>query len=515
MMGKRTLAGTFVLVAVLWAVSASRLYAQEGGRVPAVASAPTATAKAGRPLDDLARGKADFRRGNYEEALESFSKERVRVPQSAEAAYYLGMTFKKMQDFQNAAQNLKDAVMLQPPIKEAFIELADAYHALGRYDEALHALEVAERDGIAPAQTAYLRGLVLVQKTDYSGALTSFGKAKMLDPKLASSADFQIANVYSRQGREAEALALFNEIAAREPDSGAGEMAKQQAEALASKTGRKQRFSAAVNVQYQYDTNVILQPDSGPTTTVTNEDDTSVMVSVRASYEPELAAPWDLKFQYSFYNNAYSELSNFDIQSHTVGVTPSYRIGTGTAQVPVNWNYTLLDTKKYVQSLTVSPRYSFVTGENQQTQAFLRFAQKDFFDVPSAEEDRSGNDVGLGLSWYRLIAEQKGYLSARYELNKEDTKGENWSYLGNKISLGALYPVLEDLKLTGSLEASLQNFDNVDRKDAAYTANLQGLYAITPTFDVQLQYLYVTTDSTVDVYTYNKHVAGLGVYARF
>ena len=65
----------------------------------------------------LIQGVNNFRLGNYEEALDEFTTARAQDPQSSVAAYYLGVTLKKMEQFQNAIPPLMAAVTLQPPAK--------------------------------------------------------------------------------------------------------------------------------------------------------------------------------------------------------------------------------------------------------------------------------------------------------------------------------------------------------------------------------------------------------------
>ena len=55
---------------------------------------------------DLQRGIAEFRQENYEEALDGLLKARSADPGSSQAAYYLGVTYKNLQDYQEAKKHL-------------------------------------------------------------------------------------------------------------------------------------------------------------------------------------------------------------------------------------------------------------------------------------------------------------------------------------------------------------------------------------------------------------------------
>jgi TolA-binding protein len=475
--------------------------------------------------DVLLQGANNYRQGNYEEAFDLLVKARARDPKSSVAAYYLGATLKRMQRFNDAIPHLRDAVTLQPPVDQAFLELADAYYAVDRTDEALHALAVSERQGIEPGQTAFLKGLVYAKKRKHADAVVFLEKAKAIDSKLTVAADVQIAMIYQRLGRQTEARDLFQSVADKDPDSEAGLMARQQADDLTARLNKKFTFTVTANAQEQYDSNVLLKPDSASSATdISGKSDTSTALSLRAEYIPVVRAPYGRKFLYNAYLNAYRKLKTYDIQSHTLGATFIRQMGENSASLPIMFNYTLLDNSKYLQALALTPTFTFVTGEDQYAQAQIKYQKKNYASAPmNADEDRNSYDAGAGLSWFHLIAEQKGFLSFKYEFNREAADGANWSYMGNKIGAGALVPCpsQDRLKLALNLEAFRQNFDKINtfyglqRTDTSYTGSAQLLYKLTRTVDAQLMYIAMNTDSTIPVYEYHKSIVSVGLNARF
>ena len=490
----------------------------EQGAVP-VAAPPVPV----QEQDLLLRGAANYRQGNYEEALVDLEKVRARNPQSAIAAYYLGATLKKMQLYSKAVSHLKDAVTLQPAVNQAFLELADDYYALGRIDEALHALEVAEKEGTDPGQAAYLKGLVLMKKRNFDEARASFEKAKSLDEALAPSADFQIATIYHRLGKQAEARDLFASVADRSPDSAAGYMARQQADALAARMETKHAFNAVVNVQEQYDSNVLLKPDdSSVATDITGEADMSTVVSVHAGYALPLDLPYGVKIQYDYYLNTHQKLKTHDVQGHTIGVAPSYRIGENTLSLPISYGSWQVDKADYLKTTSLAPAYAFVTGEDQYAQASLKYVQKDYLsEPPFPEDDRDATGIGAGISWFRLIEKQKGFINVKYELDKEDAKGSNWSYLGHKLAAGILYPATSRVKLALGLEEYLQRYANTDtvfnvaRDDKTMTLTAQAFYTLFSQVELQFLFVYMKDSSNIPAYAFSKNIEAIGLYARF
>ncbi len=499
------------------------------------ASAQTTTAQPAKPKPPakpavsrrqaqrlLDQGIADFNLGNYEEARDELTQARAGNPGSASAAYYLGATFRKMQRYDEALPQLQDAVRLQPPEKDAFVDLADTLYAMDRDDEALHALEVAENENIRPAQTAFLKGLVLEKEREHDEARASFEKAKAADPELAAAADYQIALIEVRRGNQVQAKAMLTAIADREPpDSDIGGMARQQAESITEAMKAKPTVHLGVGLQEQYDSNVVLKPDSTPVA-VAHKGDMATIASVQAGYAGNLSPSRGLNLQYGFYQSQYRKLHDFDVQSHSLTVTPAYRMGENTANLQLGYNYTLVNKERYLSTISLSPRYLFVPREGRQTTVSLKYELNDYLQAPSLpSEDRDSTNVGASVAWLRLLNGQAGFTNIKYELNKENAKGRNWSYLGNRLTGGAVYRKYAPWTYSGGIDCYLQSFDNVHtvfnkkRQDLTLSLNGQAGYALGRFTELQLQAAAVKAKSTISVYTYTKYTLTLGVNARF
>ena len=188
----------------------------------------------------------------------------------------------------------------------------------------------------------------------------------------------------------------------------------------------------------------------------------AAVLALRAEYAPEVQLPYGTKFQYFGYVNSHQKLRTYDMQSHTLAVVPSYRMDENSASLPITYNYTLLDNKKYLQAYALTPTYSFALADNQNAQASVLLQKKDYLQTPTlAAENQDATDVGLGLAWYRVISDMKGYLNFKYDLTKENAVGANWSYLSNKLGGSMLAPVTDRIKAALAAEAEHFGFDNV------------------------------------------------------
>ncbi|MFA6143155.1 MAG: tetratricopeptide repeat protein, partial [Candidatus Omnitrophota bacterium] len=122
---------------------------------------------------------------NFDEALVLFQELRKEDPNSSIAAYYLGLTLKQVQRYKEAKPELEAAATLTPRVDNAIPELIDLLFKLEEFDEAKKWIETAEKDNIAPAQTAFIKGMILLRENkDTDATIAAFDKAKSLDESL-------------------------------------------------------------------------------------------------------------------------------------------------------------------------------------------------------------------------------------------------------------------------------------------------------------------------------------------
>ncbi|MDD5072552.1 MAG: tetratricopeptide repeat protein, partial [Candidatus Omnitrophica bacterium] len=175
---------------------------------------------------------SQYKRENFDEAVVLLKKARQEDPNSSLAAYYLGITYKQLQDYKLAKEQLTDAVTLTPKIKEALVELVEVLYQLGETSEAKSYIATAEKENIKPSQTAFLKGLVLLKAGENMDAITAFENAKAIDPTLAQAADYQIGIAHLKEKRFAEAKKVFHEIIILDPNSDLASFSSEYMEAL-------------------------------------------------------------------------------------------------------------------------------------------------------------------------------------------------------------------------------------------------------------------------------------------
>ncbi|KPK42596.1 MAG: hypothetical protein AMJ78_01930 [Omnitrophica WOR_2 bacterium SM23_29] len=481
------------------------------------------TAVSAEELSPLEQGITYYKQENYDEALSILQKARELEPDSSLAAYYLGITYKQLQDYKNAKSHLIDAVSLTPKIKEALLELVDVLYQLGELNNAKRYIGLAEREDVKPAQIAFLKGLVLLKEGDNLDAVEAFEKAKELDSSLQQSADYQIGLAYLKEKKFEEAKEVFREVIVLEPNTDLAAFANRYIDAIEKKKEAERPFRFTVGLAGQYDDNVLLKPsDATVAEDITNEDDFREVLTFKGEYRKRLTEKFGLNSQYSLYYAHQNNIGLYDVLSHSLSLTPTYYFTKGTVGLPVGYNYTRVGEKEYLSTISAMPLCNLIFGKTQMGQLSFKYQRKDFLRAPlNADENRDSNDFGGGLGWFVFFAENRGFFSLRYEINKDDTKGNNWRYIGNRINATLLYPFFEKFKISVSGDAFLQDFSethtvfNVEREDKVYTASTMLAYNFWKNAELQFRYTYVKDDSNIIIYDYDRNVYSIGVEYKF
>lgn len=470
----------------------------------------------------IEQGRAYYRHEDYDEALVVLKKAREEDPTSTLAAYYLGLTYKQIQDYKEAEVHLRDAVTFTPKIKGALLELIEVLYQLGELEEARHYIGIAEEEGIRPAQTAFLKGLVLRKEGRNLEAVEAFEEAKSFDKSLEQTADYQIGLAYLKMRKFREAKEVFEEVVIVDPNSDIAMFANRYVEVLARREDERP-FRFSLGFAYQYDDNVVLKPsDVTVAAEIADESDIREVTTFKSEFGQRFTDHLSLKLQYSLYWANQDDLNEYDVFSNSFTVTPSCYLEKASLSVPVGYNYTMVGGHDYLSTLSVSPLYNFMLGDSFMGQLFFRYQNKNFMkSAINDDEKRDSNNYGGGAGLFWFFADNEGFLNLRYEISKDDTQGSNWEYLGNKFTASLLVPLFERLKISASGEAFLQEFENThtvygkDRDDEVYTASCMLAYNLYKDAEIQLRYTYVKGDSNLGVYDYDRGIWSVGAEYKF
>ncbi|NWF51731.1 MAG: tetratricopeptide repeat protein [Nitrospirae bacterium] len=475
----------------------------------------------------LSKGIEEYKDENFEEALEIFIKARKEDPSSSLAAFYLGLTYKQLMNYKEASVNLRDAIKLEPAIKEAVIELIEVLYNLNEIKEAKEWLNIAEKEGIKPAQTAFLKGLILLKENNNLEAIRSFEKSKQIDPSLATPADFQIGIAYLKEKNLKEAREKFRAIVIVSPESDLSAFAREYEDAITKRLALEREWRFNAGIAYQYDDNVILNPEI-EIAGIPKGEDWATVATFNAGYTPRLLGPWTINTQYSLYINRHRRIETHDIMSHTLTIVPGYNFRNSSFNLFLSYNYTWLNDQRYLYFISASPQLNIALGENHIGQVSAGYSKKEFIWTETTtgisigpDEDRDADVFDASIGWIYLFSGGRGFMNLKYEFSSENTDGRNWSYIGNRGSANILIPLLANLRMNISGEVFHQNYRDVHtifgikRRDKIYSASGVISYEFYKGASFLLQYAHIRDDSNIPIYDYKRNIYSAGIEYRF
>ena len=473
----------------------------------------------------LDTGIKEYKAENYEEALEILTKAKSQQPDSSLTAFYLGLTYKQMGNYREATAQFKEALRLSPPAKDAYPELIETLYYLNEIKEAKDWMDRAEKERVAPGRLSFLKGLILLKEKNEKAALKAFKKAKELDPSLSQASDIQMARIYARQKRFSEAKESLKAVISVDPTSETASFAKEYEDALARSVKKYKPWSVIAGVAYQYDDNSLLKPSKRiPDVDISGEKDSSILTSLRFIYTPLLKEPWVFTGQYTSYTNTYFDNHRVNLINQSISLTPGYNFNRGVLTLPSSFSYLWLREKEYMSVIQTRPTFHYLFAPEHLGYFAVGYARREMLRSPpnhNRNEERDGNIWSISPGYLHPFRGGKGLLYLYYEFSDDNTEGKNWENIGNRFTLGLIFPIVEKVSLSVSGDILLQDyrhthtFYGMERSDRIYYGSTGIRWEILKGLKLNLQYAHSRTDSNIDVYEYRRNVVQLGVEYTF
>jgi tetratricopeptide (TPR) repeat protein len=135
--------------------------------------------------DDVTRGTAAVKAGDWTSARAAFESAIKKNPKQADAYYYLGLVMDKTGDKAAAEKNYKTAIELQPDLQEAAENLTAIYVETQKFDEAIAIAKKALARNSKNSEMQLNLAVALSGKGDVDGASKAFDDALKLAPNDA------------------------------------------------------------------------------------------------------------------------------------------------------------------------------------------------------------------------------------------------------------------------------------------------------------------------------------------
>ncbi|MCX5666957.1 MAG: tetratricopeptide repeat protein [Candidatus Omnitrophica bacterium] len=479
-----------------------------------------------KPVEEKKMDKAIwlFKHENYEEALVPLQELRAEDPQSGMIAYYLGVTLKQLQRLKDARPHLEAAAALTPKIGNAVPELIDLLYKLDRLDEAKGWIDVAEKEGAAPSQTAFMKGLILLKEDkDIPAAIAAFDKAQSLDESLAGMAKYYKGLAYLQAKDLSNAKEVFKEVVMATPGQGLAAYANEYMDTISRVEDAAKPFHGYAQAVMQYDDNVVLMPgDESAISGISEKADWRQSYTAQCDYNFKFGDTASIKPGYSFYYGKESNLGFYDMTSHDVTLLPSLYFDKLAITFPTHYNYVTVNDKGYLSVVGISNVNNYMVDRVNMAQFSFLYNRKIFLWQPNpAEERRTSNEYIGSLGWYRFFAKNKGVFSLSYVLNHDDAQGRDWRYFGNHLIMFSTIPVLDRLKWTVGLDYFNEYFPkrNVvydkERYDNILTVSNLVAIEVFKNAEVLIQHSFIDDCASLGIYKYRRNVYGAGMKYKF
>jgi Tfp pilus assembly protein PilF len=475
---------------------------------------------------ELDQGIKDFNNENFEEALDSLAKAREKDPQSLTAAFYLGMTYKQLENFGEAKKHLEYVVKSNPQLKgtlgeKGILVLIEVLYRLNELDSASEYIGMAEREKIDPAQTAFLKGMILAKQGKNSDAVKSFNEAKTLNPSLKVSADYQIASIYMKEGKLTKSKETFQSIVAFDPNSDIAAYAKEFSQQAERGIEERRNLNLKAGFRYEFDDNVMNSPGGNVAINLpSGQKDQKQVYTAQAGYKlMQEGAPLSMLAQYNFYGSFHNHLEEYDLMNHSLFLIPAYAMTGGQVSLQSSYVRTYLDNEKYSETVSLTPTYQFNIKDNVHIgQVFFKYINRNYFNtIINPDENMDANVYAGEIGYVWLFAKNKGFFNLKYEYSDEDANGDNWSFKGNKASISVLYPFLDRFKFNLYGEYLRRDFSNknslfqINREDNNYIGSASLSCMIMKGIDIIAQYTYLENHTNIPAYDYERNIFAVGI----
>lgn len=445
---------------------------------------PSEVFAAERAEVEYAKGIVAYDNRNYLDALDHFRTTVDLEPENPDAQFYLGLTLIRIGEFAEAITALNTTLQLDPAKRYVHYQLGLAYFLQQRYEDAVAQFELAVQfDAQKPATQFYL-GNAYYQLKRYDDALLPLQQAVELDASLTLSAQYYQGLALFALERDKQARQAFDAAVAADPASAIATNAQRYLEAITRRAREQRLVQVEAAISYQYDDNVILEPN-GDVVNISGEDDLRMVFTLFGRLQPVRTPRWRLGAEYSLYQSKHFRLNDFDLQSHTGGLFARLKLQRVTLRLAANYNITYLDSTLFRSYNRFSEAVTVATSATiQQTKALFatvsaHYRYSNFFDISPENavpdvRDRDGWAVRAGFDQYVLFNQRRSYVRLSYHYEGSRNDGSDWEVDSHEVGLALHQPLWAGLVLDAAWRFTRGDYLHVNSFDARDFGTLDG-----------------------------------------
>lgn len=479
-----------------------------------------------------ARGLVELNKDHPREAMTLFDQAVATDPQDAVALYQRGVAYAKQADYDEAIADLQKALALRPDLHEASLELGIALVESGKNKEAVPYLEEAQKDSDLDGQASFFLGLAALRSDNLGEARQQLERARSKDPEVELSSRYYLGVVEYRSGEKQAARDHFAYVEQQSPQSAVGRESTAFLELIRAGQGSDSQLYGSVSLQY--DTNVILAPTGGlPQQAISNQADGRVTLNAGGFWVPWRSERAKLSLGYDFYQDLQFQLHEFNIMDNRPTVIFTYDFGPLRAGIQTNYDYYLLETSSFLQTVTAMPWVVIPEQQIGRTEIYLRYQFRDYLD--STYEELSGNDYSGGIRQVFALGDEGqeawiSYMAEGMDTNKQvltpgACPGRCFSYDANAVEVALIWPLPWSTTAQigyrfrheryANASAFFAPTDTGPRDDKENRAGVAFRKDLTDLLSLVASWVGTFNLSNKDAFEYNRQIGSIGVEVRY
>lgn len=434
--------------------------------------------------DDARRKALSANRTSSEEAIAFYREALVLFQQAVAedapyflAVYYLGVTYGKLGRFAEAIPYLEKTRHEHPELTAAKRDLAIVYYHVQRYHDALQLLATVERTDPNSSSVLYYMAMCHYALGAKSEGDRALARTTQLNPE---------ANPQSKSDKP---------------------------------------WELRLGVEAGFDSNVLLQPNSGAAVRPRREkDDFRFLLSAGGSVDLWRASSTYLTVHYDFFADVHPDISNFDLQGHRL------RLTSGWSPTPAinlsldgGTNYYRVGDRHYLHELYFQPALGMFAAPWAYTLLAYRLTDQNYL-ISYFDPARDGLRHEASARQYVLFDGFEQFLFFGYQYQRENPSlraGRDFQYSGHEFEVGGRVSTLWNTAIELTYSFHNRNFQFANsrsvpplsraRDDDAHAVSFILRKPLTPQLEVYLSYLGTWNDSNLGVFAYRRHLGSLGV----
>jgi tetratricopeptide (TPR) repeat protein len=480
----------------------------------------------------------------YEQALQELQQALTLDPVHGEALLYQGLVYVALGRRSEAMAVWEHARQLYPTDVDIAFQLGALYFADEHYDRAAPLLRQVYASEPGRPNLGYYLGFIEYRRQNYRRAIDFLRANVPSDENFAQLTRLYAGLAMGALGFPQQARAEVEAALELQPVSPLVLPARRFGEELARAASRERRLRGELRLGVFYDSNVAVVPTASSDLVAQvlrqdqgSPDSAGELGTLTLSYAWLKTLDWEGFVSYRFLQTYNNQLPDFNVQNHTptVGLTSQGRLWEMPyiSGLQLTYDYIALGEDSFVQRGILNPYFSLIENDSNLTTLEARLQVKDFFH----DEDLIGDEVRdafnyfVGVVHFFLFEEGRHYIKTGYQFDYDATEGKNWRYGGHHFVFGTQYTLpWWDIRLRYDLDLHLRFYAHHNRLipvEAPGTIRRRDrealhLFTVAKDFTVKarhftaaLEYLLDDNHSNLGPYDYSRHVVTSSVTWRF